>query len=47
MNDQGLTELVEGAAPSCEIGGTVNQDELVKRVMDRYLKQNLMWQPKP
>jgi len=47
VNDQGLTEVVEGATPNCEIGVTVNRDEMVKRTMDRYLKQNLMRQPKP
>ncbi len=45
VNDQGLTEVVEGAPPNCEIGVTVNQDEMVKRTMDRYLKQNLMSGP--
>lgn len=47
VNDQGMTELVPDAPPNCEIGVTVNKDELVKRVMDRYLKQNLMRQPSP
>ena len=47
VNDKGFTELVEGAAPNCEIGVTVQKDELVKRAMDRYLKQNLMRQPGP
>jgi len=47
VNDQGVTELVEDAPPNCEIGVTVNKEEMVKRTMDRYLKQNLMRQPKP
>jgi inosine-uridine nucleoside N-ribohydrolase len=45
VTDQGMTELVEGAPPNCEIGVTVNKEELVKRTLDRYLKQNLMRQP--
>ncbi len=47
VNDQGMTEVVDGAPPNCQIGVTVNEEELVKRTMDRYLKQNLMRQPKP
>jgi inosine-uridine nucleoside N-ribohydrolase len=45
VTDKGMTELVLDASPNCEIGVTVEKDELVKRVMDRYLKQNLMRQP--
>lgn len=45
VTDKGFTEIVEGASPNCEIGVTVQKDELVKRIMDRYLKQNLMRQP--
>jgi inosine-uridine nucleoside N-ribohydrolase len=47
VTDQGLTELVEHVPPNCEIGVTVNQNELLKRALDRYLKQNLMRPPKP
>jgi purine nucleosidase len=47
VTDAGLTELVEGAPPNCQIGVTVDKDELVKRIMDRYLRQNLMRQPEP
>jgi purine nucleosidase len=47
VTENGLTELVDGKAPNCEIGVTVQKDELVHRVMDRYLKQNLMRQPAP
>lgn len=47
VDEKGMTELVDGAPPNCEIGATVSKDELVKRIMDRYLKQNLMRQPKP
>ncbi len=43
----GLTELVDDAPPNCEIGVTVQQDELIKRIMGRYLRQNLMRQPQP
>ena len=46
VNDKGFTELVEDAPSNCEIGVTVNKDELIKRTVDRYLKQNLMRQPK-
>lgn len=45
VTDTGMTELVKDAAPNSEIGVTVDQDELVKRIMDRYLRQNLMRQP--
>jgi len=45
VTDAGMTELVADAAPNCLIGVTVDQDELVKRIMDRYLKQNLMRRP--
>lgn len=47
VTDRGMTELVEGVAPNCDIGVTVQKEELIKRTMDRYLKQNLMRQPKP
>lgn len=47
VNDQGMTELVGGAPPNCEIGVTVNKEEVIKRTMDRYLKQNHLRQPKP
>ncbi|QEH39255.1 Pyrimidine-specific ribonucleoside hydrolase RihB (plasmid) [Aquisphaera giovannonii] len=42
VTEKGFTELVEGAPPNCEIGVTVQADELVKRTMNRYLEQNLM-----
>ena len=45
VTDKGFTEVVEGAPPNCEIGVTVQKDELIRRIMDRYLKQNLMRQP--
>lgn len=45
VSDNGMTEVVKDAPPNCEIGVTVNKDELVKRVMERYLKQNLMRPP--
>jgi len=43
--DDGLTRLEEGSEPNCEIGVTLQKDELIKRIMDRYLKQNLMRSP--
>ena len=45
VTDKGMTELAADAQPNCEIGVTVEKDELIKRAMDRYLKQNLMRQP--
>jgi purine nucleosidase len=42
VTETGMTELVEGTAPNCEIGVTVQKEELIKRIMDRFLKQNLM-----
>jgi inosine-uridine nucleoside N-ribohydrolase len=47
VDDKGVTEVIEGAPPNCQIGVTVDKHEMVKRIMDRYLKQNLMRQPKP
>jgi len=47
VTDKGMTEVVEGAPPNCEIGVTVDKDALITRVMDRYLKQNLMRPPRP
>ncbi|HWI56038.1 MAG TPA: nucleoside hydrolase [Bacillota bacterium] len=45
VTDDGFTKVVEDGAPNCEIGVTVQKDELVRRAMERYLKQNLMRQP--
>ncbi|MDZ7724974.1 MAG: nucleoside hydrolase [candidate division KSB1 bacterium] len=38
---EGYTVVVEGRDPNCEIGMSVNKDELLKRVTKRLLKQNL------
>lgn len=47
VTDKGMTELVDGAPANCEIGVTVDRDELIRRSMERYLRQNLMRQPRP
>lgn len=47
VTDDGLTVIEENREPNCEIGVTVQKDELIRRTMDRYLKQNLMRQPTP
>ncbi len=40
--DGGYTIIDESKAPNCEIGLSINKDEFIKRMMERYLKQNLM-----
>lgn len=45
VTDEGFTEVTDGEPPNCEIGVTVQKDELIRRVMDRYLKQNLLRRP--
>jgi inosine-uridine nucleoside N-ribohydrolase len=47
VTDDGHTVVDENKPPNCEIGVTVKKDELIRRTMDRYLKQNLMRQPNP
>lgn len=47
VTDRGLTELVKDAEPNCEIGLTVQKDELIRRIMERYLRQNLMRPVRP
>jgi purine nucleosidase len=47
VTNDGLTVIEENQEPNCEIGVTVQKDELIRRTMDRYLKQNLMRQPAP
>jgi purine nucleosidase len=47
VTDKGFTELVENAPLNCDIGVTVQKEELIKRIMNRYLRQNLMRQPAP
>ncbi|MDZ7317428.1 MAG: nucleoside hydrolase [candidate division KSB1 bacterium] len=39
--DGGYTVIDESKAPNCEIALTVNKDELIRRAMERWLKQNL------
>lgn len=39
--DGGYTIIDESKSPNCEIGMTINKEEFIKRVMERYLKQNL------
>jgi len=40
--DGGYTVIDESKAPNCEIGMTINTDEFLNRLMQRYLTQNLM-----
>lgn len=47
VTDDGHTVVEDDKEPNCEIGVTVQKDELIRRTMDRYLKQNLMRQPAP
>lgn len=47
VTNDGHTVVEENQAPNCEIGVTVQKDELIRRVMNRYLLQNLMRQPAP
>jgi purine nucleosidase len=42
VTDEGYTVMDESKAPNCEIGMTINKDEFIKRIMERYQKQNLM-----
>jgi purine nucleosidase len=42
VNDAGYTLIDPDKAPNGEIGVTIQLDEFLKRVMERYLKQNLM-----
>jgi inosine-uridine nucleoside N-ribohydrolase len=39
--DGGYTVIDESKEPNCEIGMTVNKQELIRRSMERYLRQNL------
>ena len=41
VTDEGYTVIDEGKEPNCEIGMSINRDEFLKRILDRYLKQNL------
>jgi purine nucleosidase len=42
VSDEGYTVLDDSEPPNCEIGMTINMEEFIKRIMERYLKQNLM-----
>jgi purine nucleosidase len=42
VTDEGLTVIDESQPPNCEIGMTIQKDEFIRRVMERYLTQNLM-----
>jgi len=39
--DGGYTVVDESKAPNCEIGMTINKEEFLRRIMERYLRQNL------
>jgi purine nucleosidase len=41
VTDEGYTVIDESREPNCEIGLTINREEFLKRIMERYLKQNL------
>jgi purine nucleosidase len=38
--DGGYTVIDESKSPNCRIGMTINTEEFIKRVMERYMKQN-------
>ena len=40
--DGGYTVINEALPPNCQIGMTIQKDEFIRRIMERYLKQNLM-----
>jgi purine nucleosidase len=42
VTDEGYTVIDENQPPNCEIGMTIQKDEFIRRVMERYLTQNLM-----
>jgi purine nucleosidase len=41
VTDDGYTVIDETKAPNCEVGLSIDREEFIKRIMDRYLKQNL------
>jgi inosine-uridine nucleoside N-ribohydrolase len=41
VTNEGYTIIDESKEPNCEIGMTVNKQDLIRRVMERYLRQNL------
>ncbi len=42
VDDRGFTRLDHTRPSNCEIGITIDQDEFIKRMMERLLKQNFM-----
>lgn len=44
--DQHMAVLEDGKKPNCEIGVSFKRNESIKRIMERYRKQNLMRSPK-
>ena len=40
--DGGYTVIDESQTPNCEIGMTIRKEEFIRRIMERYLRQNLM-----
>jgi purine nucleosidase len=38
----GRTVVQDNLPPNCEIGVTINKDEFIRRIMERYMKQNFM-----
>ena len=41
VTDEGYTVIDETREPNCEIGMTIQKDEFIRRVMERYIRQNL------
>lgn len=42
VTDEGYTVIDKNQPPNCEIGMTIQKDEFIRRIMERYLTQNLM-----
>jgi inosine-uridine nucleoside N-ribohydrolase len=42
VTDEGFTVIDESQTPNGEVVLTINQDEFIRRAMERYLKQNLL-----
>jgi inosine-uridine nucleoside N-ribohydrolase len=45
VTDEGFTVIDESKPPNGEVVLTINQDEFLRRSMERLLKQNLMRHP--
>jgi inosine-uridine nucleoside N-ribohydrolase len=39
--DGGYTVIDESQKPNSQVGMSINEDEFIKRIMERYLQQNL------